>query len=315
MKGNKLSPAKVNPSELTKLISENTGGVIVDNLQEHVSSEFNYNGQTYQANLSGLSALMDAVRGQRNALKLALAWSLDRALICTQNSQKGPIVAALEAIAKEEPSLLKKAKAYVEAYAPYLVLTWKDAVSTKGIISEDTKSAPHVEYIKWNELPNRKLARKLEGLLQFKPVKATTKAVVPVTEKQAENLAERLEVSDQEAQEAVITKLMTGKTAASAAVAAIEGIKTMAVKQVFSDSEKLAVLTALEGLAKHLWPAAGHPDSLQFALETKRAAQQAAAENTDTLQDALELEKSTQLEEAAKKVVKPAAKKVTKKVV
>lgn len=286
MKANKLSPSKLNPSELTKLISENTGGVIEDKLQDHVSSEFLYNGQTYQANLSGLSALMDAVRGQRNALKLALAWSLDRALICTQNSQKGPIVAALEAISKEEPSLLKKAKAYVETYAHYLVLTWKDQVSAKGIISEDTKSAPHVEYIKWNELPNRKLAGKLVGLLQFKPVKATIKAVVPVTEKQAETLAERLDVSDQKAQEAVITKLMTGKTAASAAVAAIEGIKTMAVKQVFSESEKAALLTAIEGLAKHL---------------------QAAAENEDALQEALGLEKSTQQEEAAKPATKTVA--------
>ena len=71
--------------------------------------------------------------------------------------------------------------------------------------------------------------------------------VTPVTEKQAESLA-RLDISDQKAQETVINKLLTGKTPASAALAALDGIKEIAVKQVFTESEKASLLAAIEGL-------------------------------------------------------------------
>lgn len=245
---------------------------VVNNVtQDHVQSEFFHNGQVYQGNVKGLVKLCQALKGQRNALKLALQWGLQRGLISSQNNQKAPLMAALAAIASEEPQLLKKAVKYAESYAPYLSFEWKNKVSTKGIISVDDKAAPEIAYKSIEVVPTRKLAARLESFLTWKMPK-DGKVTTPVTEKQAESLADRLNISDQKAQETVINKLLTGKTAASASLAAVEGIREMAVKQAFTESEKASLLAAIDGLVKHLQPVDTAPDTaLDTALEQAKA--------------------------------------------
>lgn len=251
---------------------------VVNNVtQDHVQSEFFHNGQVYQGNVKGLVKLCQVLKGQRNALKLALQWGLQRGLISSQNNQKAPLMAALAAIASEEPQMLKKAVLYAESYAPFLVFTWQDKISAKGIITVDDKAAPEIAYKPIDVVASRKLVARLEAFLTWKAPKAE-KVVTPVTEKQAESLAARLDISDQKAQETVINKLLTGKTPASAALAALDGIKEIAVKQVFTESEKASLLAAIEGLAKHLQPVDTAPEQADTALNT--ALEQAKAKAT-----------------------------------
>lgn len=257
-----------------------TNANVVNNVsQDHVQSEFFHNGQVYQGNVKGLVKLCQVLKGQRNALKLALQWGLQRGLISSQNNQKAPLMAALAAIASEEPQMLKKAVLYAEAYAPFLTFTWQDKISAKGIISVDDKAAPDIAYKSIDEAPSRKLSARLESFLTWKAPKAE-KVVTPVTEKQADTLADRLSISDQKAQETVISKLLTGKTPASAALAALEGLKEMAAKQVFSDSEKTALLAALEGVIKHLQPTTDEATDEATGTALNTALEQAKAKAT-----------------------------------
>ena len=250
-----------------------TNSNVVNNVtQDHVQSEFFHNGVIYQGNVKGLVKLCQVLKGQRNALKLALQWGLQRGLISTQNNQKAPLMAALAAIASEEPALLKKAVQYAETYAPFLEFKWQDKVSAKGIISVDDKSAPEVTYKSIDAFPVRKLVARLEPFLTWKAPKAP-KVVRPVTEKQAATLADRLDASQLEASEKIITKLMTGKNAAIAAMAALEGIKVMLVQGGLDEFDKAALLPVVESLTKHLQPTVEESDN---TLSTEVTAEKSA---------------------------------------